>query len=428
MKILVFSENEFGCGASIVAWILATEYAKLGHKVIYAFQNEHKNGASDPNVLKIHFKTSEANFKNKITVTYFSCWFIIFAVLAKLPFTQKIKDFFIHRRRFSKFRASQIICEPLFKDLISKENFDAIHLHSVPTNLSYKFIDKISKHTPTVWTFHNCFPTKGYTTKYKNLQGQTEKSYADLTFREVNLTSKESLFKNNTSIHFATPSAWLYQLIQSDFSFPQNLHVINNGLSPNVYYPKDKASARARLGLSPNKKYALAILGKLHLKHKNFTILNEAYKQINHADIQLILIGNKGNWSVPLSENILFKGAIFDDAIKSDYICSADLFIIPSLADNFPTVLLESLFCGTPVLGANIGGIPEMVIPEKTGRLFNPYKASELAQKIENLILNDELLAEMSQNCLAISKAKFTLNHQAKQYLEVLQKIKIDNE
>jgi len=69
-----------------------------------------------------------------------------------------------------------------------------------------------------------------------------------------------------------------------------------------------------------------------------------------------------------------------------------------------------------------------MVIPEKTGRLFNPYKASELAQKIENLILNDELLAEMSQNCLAISKAKFTLNHQAKQYLEVLQKIKIDNE
>ena len=415
MKILVYSENEYGCGASIVAWMLAAEYAKLGHKVVYVFQNGHRNGATAEKVQKIHFKASDISFKNKLANVYFSCWFILFAVLAKLPFSKKANAFFIHRRRFYKFQKSRTICESLFKNLMEKENFEAIHLHSVPTNLSYEFIDKISHKTPTVWTFHNCFPTKGYTTQYQNLQGKTVASYADFTFREVDLAAKDTLFKTNAKIHFATPSAWLHRLI-------------HNGLSPVVYFPKDKAAARQRLGLDLNKKYALAIVGKLHLEHKNFTILNNAFQQISDPNIELILIGNQGNWTTPLPQNILFQGPIFDEAIKSDYLCAADLFIIPSLADNFPTVILESLFCGTPILGSNIGGIPELVIPEKTGRLFNPYDAKELTQKIENLIKDESLLRRMSRNCIAMSQAKFTLNHQAKQYLKLLQKIKIDHE
>lgn len=428
MKILVYSENEYGCGASIVAWMLAAEYAQLNHEVIYVFQNAHPNGATAENVQKIHLKTADLSFKNKIAYTYFSGWFILFAVLAKLPFSKNIKDFFIHRRRFYKFQKSRTICEFLFKNLLEKEKPDAIHLHSVPTNLSYEFIDKISQKTPTVWTFHNCFPTKGYTTQYQNLQRKTVASYADFTFREIDLAAKDALFKTNSKIHFATPSAWLHRLIQADFTFPENLKVIHNGLSPSVYFPKDKAAVRQRLGLDLNKKYALAIVGKLHLEHKNFTVLNEAFQQISDPNIELILIGNKGNWTTPLPPNILFQGPIFDEAIKSDYLCAADLFIIPSLADNFPTVILESLFCGTPILGSNIGGIPELVIPEKTGRLFSPYNAKELTHKIENLINDDALLRKMSRNCVAMSQAKFTLNRQAKQYLELLQKIKIDHE
>lgn len=428
MKILVYSENEYGCGASIVAWMLAAEYAKLGHEVIYLFQNGHQNGATAANVQKIHLKLADVSFKNKIAYAYCSLWFIFFAVLAKLPFSKKINAFFIHRRRFYKFQKSRTICESLFKKLIKSEQADALHLHSVPTNLSYEFIDEISQKTPTVWTFHNCFPTKGYTTQYQNLQGKTVESYADFTFREVDAAAKDHLFKNNSNLHFVTPSAWLHRLIKADFAFPKNLHVIHNGLSPTVYFPKEKAAARQRLGLDLNKKYALAIVGKLHLEHKNFTILNKAFQQITDPNIELILIGNKGNWTTPLPDNILFQGAIFDETIKSDYLCAADLFIIPSLADNFPTVVLESLFCGTPVLGANIGGIPEMVIPEKTGRLFSPYDAMELTQKIEKLINDEALLAKMSRNCVAMSQARFTLKYQAKQYLEILQKIKINHE
>jgi glycosyltransferase involved in cell wall biosynthesis len=428
MRILVYSENDYGCGASIVAWMLAAEYAKLGHKVVYVFQNEHQNGATADKVKKIHFKASDINLKNKLANVYFTCWFILFAILAKLPFSKEINAFFIHRRRFYKFQKNRTICESLLKNLMEKEQFDAIHLHSVPTNLSYQFIDKISRQTPTIWTLHNCFPTKGYTTQYQNLRGKTVESYADFTFREVNSAAKGALFETNSKIHFATPSAWLHRLIKPDFSFPEKLHIIHNGLSPSAYFPKDKAAARQRLNLNPDKKYALAIIGKLHLEHKNFTILNEAFQQITDPNIELILIGNQGNWTIPFPKNILFQGPIFEEATKSDYLCAADLFIIPSLADNFPTVILESLFCGTPILGANIGGIPEMVIPEKTGRLFSPYQAKELTQKIKTLINDDALLKKMSRNCIAMSQAKFTLNHQAKQHLKLLQKIKIDHE
>ncbi len=92
MRILVYSENDYGCGASIVAWMLAAEYAKLGHKVVYVFQNEHQNGSTADKVKKIHFKASDINLKNKLANVYFTCWFILFAILAKLPFSKEINE------------------------------------------------------------------------------------------------------------------------------------------------------------------------------------------------------------------------------------------------------------------------------------------------------------------------------------------------
>lgn len=119
------------------------------------------------------------------------------------------------------------------------------------------------------------------------------------------------------------------------------------------------------------------------------------------TDIKMICAGS-GNLeefinSLPNVENVGFKsGEELKNLIK-DAVCS----VYPSVwYENCPFSVMESIMLGTPVVGADIGGIPELIDDGKTGLLFEPNNAEDFENKIKTIIKNPELAEEMSRNCL----------------------------
>ena len=119
------------------------------------------------------------------------------------------------------------------------------------------------------------------------------------------------------------------------------------------------------------------------------------------TDIKMICAGS-GNLeefinSLPNAENVGFKsGEELKNLIK-DAVCS----VYPSVwYENCPFSVMESIMLGTPVVGADIGGIPELIDNGKTGLLFEPNNAEDFENKIKTIIKNPALAEEMSKNCL----------------------------
>lgn len=119
------------------------------------------------------------------------------------------------------------------------------------------------------------------------------------------------------------------------------------------------------------------------------------------TDIKMICAGS-GNLeefinSLPNAKNVGFKsGEELKNLIKNA-VCS----VYPSVwYENCPFSVMESIMLGTPVVGADIGGIPELIDDGKTGLLFEPNNAEDFENKIKTIIKNPALAEEMSRNCL----------------------------
>lgn len=127
------------------------------------------------------------------------------------------------------------------------------------------------------------------------------------------------------------------------------------------------------------------------------------------------------NLEVNLNENIIELGRINDEKLMAMVYSASDLFVIPSLYDNLPNTMIESLLCGTPVIGFNIGGIPDVVIDQKTGYLCPEISVQSLKETIEKFLINPDIFDR--EKIAAISKSKYASNIQAKNYIELYQKI-----
>ena len=102
-----------------------------------------------------------------------------------------------------------------------------------------------------------------------------------------------------------------------------------------------------------------------------------------------------------------------------------DLLVVPSSSsfEACPMVILEAYACGIPVVGSNLGGIPELIEEGKTGFIFKANDEKELAEKILFLFRNPSLHAQMKKNCRKIAEQKFNLKDFSKKIEKVLQEV-----
>jgi glycosyltransferase involved in cell wall biosynthesis len=102
---------------------------------------------------------------------------------------------------------------------------------------------------------------------------------------------------------------------------------------------------------------------------------------------------------------------------------AADVFVIPSLQEAFGQTVIESMACGTPIVGFASGGITDTVRPGVTGALAPTGDVPALRRAIADLLKDDAGRARMAEQCRRIALAEYALDVQAKQYEALYQSL-----
>ena len=292
---------------------------------------------------------------------------------------------------------------------------DIIHLHWIGRFVSYNALRSLSQIAPLVWTIHDRNPMMSIfhyaleRQKYIDEIGQEE--------RLLKLNNKKRDLVKAVPINrltYVSPSK-IYQgeLKQAEITKSYPSISIANGVPCDQFQPEKGEKDPSR------KKVLLFNSIDIQNKYKGGQILIEALSKLKN-DYKIIMIGNGPELKLPFES--LYTGYIEDPTSLSKYYASADLCLCPTLEDNFPNTILESLACGIPVIGSNIGGVSEMVRPNITGDLFKVGDPIELAQKIEAWFKRSDL-EKISRNCRDIAVKEYDTSIQAIAYVRLYRRI-----
>ncbi len=253
-------------------------------------------------------------------------------------------------------------------DLINLHNIIGFSLH---VGVLFEYLKRTG--IPVVWTVHDCWPFTGHCTyfddvgcdKWRDSCGgcPARMQYPHSLFFDFsrrNLQIKKRLFSNVGSLSLVTPSAWLAGIMRDSFLKSYPIRVINNGIDLEVFRPVD-SDLRRRYGLE-NRTVVLgvAIVWALRKGLDAFVRLSD---MLDPEKYRVVLIGITKHQKRRLPDRILALPRTRDAQELARWYSAADVFVNPTLADNYPTVNLEALACGTPVVTYDTGGSGEMIAP-----------------------------------------------------------------
>lgn len=275
---------------------------------------------------------------------------------------------------------------------------------------------------PVVWTLHDMWPFCGaehYTEGdgWKDGYASDETSGFDLN-RWVWQRKAHSW---KVPRHIICPSRWLADCVRkSRLMRDWPVHVIPNALDTGAWAPVPKEAARAALNLPADVPLvAFGAMGGDADPRKGFDHLMAAMRGVRQAcpDVAAIVFGNERD-DVDAPFPIHYMGSVSDETKLRQIYSSADVFALPSRQDNLPNTGVEALACGVPVVGFDIGGLPDLVPNTTIGYLARPFDEADLAQGIAGILLNrdGDAGATMSAAARAHAVASYAAPVVAAQY------------
>ncbi|MBO7552651.1 MAG: glycosyltransferase family 4 protein [Bacteroidaceae bacterium] len=294
---------------------------------------------------------------------------------------------------------------------------DIIHLHWINQGmLSLKNLEHIfSSGKPVVWTMHDLWPATGichhprecdhYETHCHNCPLLLyHGSKHDLSYRTF---EKKLKLMQGKPVTFVACSQWLQGMAEKSALLQgQHIHCIPNPLNLDIFKPKDRQGARQRLSLPTDKKLLLFGAVKATDKRKGIDYLIKACKTLvkqDHALKEQIGIVSFGMMSEGLRRVLPFEvypqGYVTDDDTLTDIYSAVNAYVTPSLEENLPNTIMEAMACGTPCVGFNVGGIPEMIDHQVNGYVADYKSADDLAKGML-WILNHKNIPELRQQAV----------------------------
>ena len=194
-------------------------------------------------------------------------------------------------------------------------------------------------------------------------------------------------------VTLTAPSKWLADLTKKITR--QECVFLPNPIDLKTFSPGDQATARRRWGLPEEGLVVLAGADSLADPRKGFDLLREAWGEAQRHGATLALSGRHGE-NRPGER---YLGNLTSDEEMATAYRAADLYVHPARMENAPCTIQESLACGTPVAAFAVGGIPEMVIPEKTGFLAERVEAESLGKILDQASADADKLHRMKNGC-----------------------------
>ena len=313
---------------------------------------------------------------------------------------------------------------------------DIIHLHWVNQGfLSLKNLERIvASGKPVVMTLHDqwyftgiCHYSGGcdkYRTQCKKCPMIKGKG-TDLAGRVFD--RKRRIYEDR-NITFVGCSRWMADLArQSALTYGHTVTNIPNAIDTDVFTPKNKQEARKRHNLPMDKKLLLFGAQRITDKRKGFSFLVEACEHISmhHPTLPkelgvVVLGGDAQSVKEALPFPVYTVNYLSNEKDIAELYNAADLFVTPSLQDNLPNTIVEAMACGTPCVGFNVGGIPEMIIHQRDGYVADYCDSLDFAQGIA-WCLNDTRHSALSAAARATALATYSESIAAQRYQAVYQ-------
>lgn len=312
--------------------------------------------------------------------------------------------------RFSKHNIFQVDIANTGTDITHMYEFeqaDVIHLHWI--NQGFLSINNLNQilHSgkPVVITMHDMWYFTGICHhsgdchKFETLcehcklltDGGMGKDLASKVFNQ-----KKDIYKE-AKVAFVGCSKWITDLARNS-SLTQGKFVVNvpNAINTHIFHPIDMIEARKKRNISEDKLLILFGARRITDENKGFRYLVEACDIIKSKYPEF---ANRIGVVVLGSDSMKIKNLISFDVFSVDYVSNerqimelynaVNLFVTPSLQENLPNTIVEAMACGTPCVGFNIGGIPEMIDHKKNGYVAKYKDATDFAAGIMWCLDND---------------------------------------
>lgn len=295
-----------------------------------------------------------------------------------------------------------------------KSDFDVVHMHG---NLSGLLTSSVNQRIPLVFTVHN--PTPWMCT----YQSEYEQRFREAIYRlvDVNILKEAD--------HIITVSQALKDEIVSKWKIrAAKVSVIPNGVDTEIFHPNNKRVGAVRKKYKIKSAYCLFV-GQLRSR-KGVDYLLKAFNDVKDDQITCVVVGDgperenlvKLTHDLKIDERVIFTGAVPFEDLTGLY-CGAEFFVLPTVAEGSPLVVLEALASGLPVISTKVSGIPEVVEDEFDGFIVPPRDVNSLAERIQMLIDDRELRNKMSKNARKMTVETLSWHAVAQKTLSVYEKV-----
>jgi glycosyltransferase involved in cell wall biosynthesis len=281
---------------------------------------------------------------------------------------------------------------------------DVVHLHWVAEFIDYPTFFKNNK-KPIVWTLHDMNPIMGGF-HYKNdlLDNLETHEVEDKRLEEI----KFDAYRNTSSLTIVAPSKWLCKAAQESEAFrAREVLNIRYRIDREVFKPRDKEFARTLFNLPNSKKVFLLASKDLNDPRKGIDLVLPIIEHKDMKDCVFLLAGS--NFKGKSYSNVVALGGVQDELLMSLVYNASDYFILSSREDNLPNTMLESIACGTPIIGFNIGDNQEIIGNNNCGIICDELTSDSLFNAIkstlsEEICFDSNLISEVAKELFSEEK------------------------
>ncbi|MAF13892.1 MAG: hypothetical protein CMI53_03295 [Parcubacteria group bacterium] len=404
LKIIYFNDSfpPHSAGAGIVAYNLAKKMKELRHKIY------------------IITTVQESDLPEKIEY-------------------QGLTIFQIYTNHHVRWRAYHSLYNKntvkRVKQLISDIQPDIVHFHNVHWRLSYACF-KLAKQfgAKTFLTVHDMmlvhYDKFREFVNYNDLSDKPKFNYKISVWHLLRFSKKRfNPFRNIIIRYYLKYIDQIFSVCDElknalETNGVRNIITVHNGIDSiiSTVNKDQKEKFKIKHGLAGNK---IILYGGRLSGAKGAEVIVAALARLIHQAPQtkLLIAGKKGDVALKLIEfakklgvedNLVFTGWLDREEIAVAFQAS-DIVVVPSIyLDPFPTVNLEAMAAGLPVVGTCFGGTKELVINDLTGFIVNPLNIDRFAEKLLTLLKNEDLAQEFGNNGLLRVTKFFTLEKQAR--------------
>lgn len=342
MRVLLIDVNCKTGSTGKIVYDLYTQLNANGDEAAVCYGRGKK--IKEKNIFKfgIDLETYFHAFMTRLT-GYTGC-FSFFSTQRLIRYIKKFKPDVVHIHELHAYFVNVV----KLLNFLKKQNIKVIH--TLHCNFSYT--GKCGYHL-------ECEKWKEECGKCPRLKEYVSTSFFDHTKKMF--LAKKKAFAGFNNLTIVCPSKWLASYAELSFLKQYPIKVVPNGINTEIFHYKDSSELRKKLDIADDEKIVLAVAPDLMSTIKGGEWVIKLASMMESERVKFIMVGVDNCEFQHLSNVIVFNRTSNQDELASFY-SLANLFLICSQKENFPTTCLEAQCCGTPVCGFDVGGTKETSI------------------------------------------------------------------